>query len=230
MLAKNENLFNVEAAAANKYTENEILITTDMLEKHITGEVERPEIQKAIEAETEFYLNDYFYYNNLELVDQDVKIQLLHNWRNESIWDNIEIELIPEYNPLLERLPAGAEYYFNIEPAFYYQVEEEALDFLTYSIMQEYLEGRDDIRTSISSKDIIQVIGVQAPEHREIIRQTNILELIDDIQNAYYTLIDDLEDQIQEGLENEYYDLLYDCEDIAIRNISEQLPEYIKNL
>lgn len=48
MLAKNENLFNVEAAAAaNKYTENEILITTDMLEKHISGEVERPEIQKS---------------------------------------------------------------------------------------------------------------------------------------------------------------------------------------
>lgn len=229
MIKNEKNLFNVTAAtAANKYNENEIILTPTLLEQHITGVTENNKLQELIDNYTEFYITDYFYYNNLELVDSDVKIQLLHNYRNEIIWDNIEIELIPEYNPLLERLPADAQYYFNIEPAFYYQVEEEALDFLTFSIMQEYLEGQ--VKLELSSKDIIQVIGVQAPEHREIIRQANILELIEDIQKAYDSLIQDLDQEIQEGLENEYYDLIWECETLAIQNIQQQLPEYIKNL
>ncbi|MBO6243787.1 MAG: hypothetical protein J6O41_04385 [Clostridia bacterium] len=229
MIKNEKNLFNVTAAtAANKYNENEIILTPTLLEQHITGVTENNKLQELIDNYTEFYITDYFYYNNLELVDSDVKIQLLHNYRNEIIWDNIEIELIPEYNPLLERLPADAQYYFNIEPAFYYQVEEEALDFLTFSIMQEYLEGQ--VKLELSSKDIIQVIGVQAPEHREIIRQANILELIEDIQKAYDSLIQDLDQEIQEGLENEYYDLIWECETLAIQDIQQQLPEYIKNL
>lgn len=214
---KNENekinaeLWNVTTAEANAPGNTDpVILTPAIWEQHWNGE-EIPELQKAINAATEYYIMDYFHYNNYLLVDSDIKIYLTSYYRRDDWKDNLLIETNPEFNILYNELPADAEYYFKTGPdynPYIWNVEAEALDFLTWTIWSDNLEG-SDWKTSITDKDIITAIGQQAPDHQEIIRTSNYRELLDDIKTTYNRIIQEYIQESQEALYNKFYDEIY---------------------
>lgn len=231
--AETSNNWNVETATnENPFKETKILLTPADAWNHWTGDTYNEKIQKLIDTDTEYYCNEYFYYNNLLLIDGDVKVYLVHNWNNGDILNNLRIELIPEYNPLLNKLPREAQDYFknyNYSP-YYYDIGDEALDFLTYQIMQDFLEVQD-IKDTITSKDILNIIGEQSPEHYQVIKTADYNELLQDIITAYNTLITELLQEVDEELQEKYYEeIYYPAEEAAYNNLLDQLPEYTHKL
>lgn len=214
---KNENenlnaeLWNVETwttkAPGNT---NSIILTPAVWEQYYNGE-EIPELQKAIESSTEYYILDYFHYNNYLLIDSDIKVYLTSYYRRDDWKDNLLIETNPEYNVLYNELPGDAEYYFKTGPdynPYIWNVEAEALDFLTWTIWSDNLEG-SDWKDTITDKDIINAIALQDPHHQEIIRTSNYTELFTDIKTTYNKLIRQYLEESQEAIYNKFYDEIY---------------------
>lgn len=211
---KNENetltaeLWNITTAEANAPGKtNPIILTPAIWEQYYNGE-EIPELTQAIESLTESYCHDYFYYNNLELINNDLKIELTHTWKGQDIFNNLNIECKPEYNPLLERMEEDAFYYYNIEASYWRTPEEETIDFLTYHIMEEYIET-SNIKDHITTKDILTVLKTEYPDYRELLRQVNYTELFKDITQAYNKLITDIKEEVEEAIQDKYYDEVY---------------------
>ena len=211
--------------------ENEIIILTPEIYLNLiyNGEELPEQAQKYISSSIEYQITDYFHYNNLELIDSDLKVYLTSNYRRENFQDNLKIECIPDYNPLLERLPADEAYYFNCEPAYYRTVESEALDFLTYHIMEEYLES--EFKTNISKLDILRVLRTEDKDHQKIYRQADTVELLEDIQTAFKKLTSEILEEAQEELQEKYYEeLYYPCQEYAEQELLEELPKALKDL
>lgn len=216
-IIKNENekinaeLWNVTTAEANAPgNTNPVILTPAIWEQYWNGE-EIPQLRKAIDSSTEYYLLDYFHYNNYLLVDSDIKIYLTSYYRQDDWKDNLLIETQPEYNALYNELPGTARDYFKVSEdytPYYFNVEDEALDFLTWTIMEDNLEG-SDWKDTITDKDIITAIGLQSKDHQEIIRTANYRELLDDIKNTYNKIIREYMQESQEALYNKFYDEIY---------------------
>ena len=215
ILNQNENLkelWNVEAATttAPGNTKPQIL-TPAVIEQYYNGE-EIPELTAAIESLTEYYIIDYFHYNDYLLVDSDIQVYLTSYYRRDDWKDNIRLEINANYNILLDKLPADAPDYFNIksyEYTPYYRDEgDDALDFLTWSILEDNLEGTT-WKDTITNKDITAAIAAQDQEHQEIIRSANYGELLEDIKNTYHQLIQEYLTEAQEALSEKFFEEVY---------------------
>lgn len=227
------NIWSVEAAAnENPFKETKILLTPQEVIDHQSGGIFIQEVQDFIESETEFYSNEYFYYNNLELIDLDYKIELTNNYNYNDIFKNIRITLKPEYNPLLELLPGDARDYFknyNYSP-YYYDIGDESIDFLTYSLLEEYIET-DDIKDQLQDCDILNIIGQQDQDHQAIIKTANYKDLLEDIKTAWSKLIKRIREEIDEAIHEKYYEeVYYPAEETGYNNLLEQTPIYYKDL
>lgn len=207
----NAESWNVEAAEATAPgNPDPVILTPAIIRDHFQG-VEVPQLQKAIDDLTEWYIIDYFHYNNYLLVDSDIKIYLTSYYRRDNWKDNLLIETNPDYNILYNELPADAEYYFKTGEdynPYIFNVEAEALDFLTWTIMEDNLEG-SDWKNTINDHDIIKAIGQQSQEHQRIIRTANYQELFQDIKNTYNKIIQEYIQESQEALSNKFYDEVY---------------------
>ena len=216
-IIKNENekitaeLWNVEAATRAAPGATGPIILTPAIWKQYWNGKEIPQLTKAIDSSTEYYILDYFHYNNYLLIDSDIKIYLTSYYRQDDWKDNLLIETQPEYNALYNELPGGARDYFTVSEdynPYYINVEDEALDFLTWTIWSDNLEG-SDWKDIINDKDIITAIGLQSKDHQEIIRTANYRELLDDIKNTYNRIIQEYIQESQEALYNKFYDEIY---------------------
>lgn len=215
---KNENekitaeLWNVTAAEETAPgTTAPVILTPAIWEQYWNGE-EIPQLREAIDSSTEYYICDYFHYNNYLLVDSDIKIYLTSYYRRDDWKDNLLIETQPEFNILYNELPAEAPDYFNIKSyeyhPYYRDEGDEALDFLTWTIMEDNLEG-SDWKDTLKDKDIINAIAAQSKDHQKIIRTSNYRELLDDIKNTYNRIIQEYLQESQEALYNRFYDDIY---------------------
>ena len=204
------NNWNIKAATdKNPNKENVIILTPAVFENHITGINEIPELTQAIESYIEYDLNEYFYYNQLQLIESDINVYLTSNYRHKDFKDNLRLELQEEYNPLYNNMDGNEFYYFKTvnTNCSGCSVEGEALEFLTWHILNEYANGKT-WKDTLTDQDILYVLSYQDPAHREIIRQTN-KELLEDIKTTYEKLIKDLISESQEALQDIYYEKLY---------------------
>lgn len=190
-------------------SEKHIILTPALINQYLEGLEEVPELTKAIESLTEWYITDYFYYNNLLLVDSDIKVYLTSNFRRDSFKDNLILELNSNYNPLYNELPDETTYFKNMDPNPYgYTPEGEALDLLTWSILEEYTEG-SDWKNTLTDQDILNVLRTQPPELQELIRQVNYKELFTDIKTEYHNIIKQYTQEAEEAIQTVYYEELY---------------------
>lgn len=229
---ENGNNWNIkEAEILNPNKTDKILLTIEDALQHMEGEIYIEKVQELIDTSTEYYIQEFFYYNNLELINNDLKVYLTNNWRHEEFIQNLKIECLPEYNPLLERMQLDPEDYYQIEKYYRPTPESESIDFLTYYIMEEYLEQQDTIKTEITDIDILKIIRTLDQDQQELLRQVNYKELFQDIQEAYKKLITDILEESQEALQDKYYEeIYYPALEYAERDLLNQLPEYIHNL
>jgi len=211
----NENelneLWDIESAGETAPGEEKnIILTPAVIEAYFNGE-DVPELQKAIESLTEWYNGDYFHYNNYLLVDSDIKVYLTNYYRADDFKDNLLIETNPEFNILYNELPADAEYYFKTGPdynPYRFNVEAEALDFLTWTIWSDNLKG-SDWKTTLTDKDITAAIAAQDHDHQEIIRTANYKELYQDIKTTYKKLLQEYLQEAEEALNLNFYEDVY---------------------
>lgn len=225
------NVTTAEATAPG--TPDPVILTAAIIKDHFQGR-ELPELTAAVESLTEFYICDYFHYNNFLLVDSDIKVYLTSYYRQDNWKDNLLIETNPEYNVLYNELPADAEYYFKVSEdynPYIFNVEEEALDFLTWTILNDNLNG-SDWKDTITDKDIINAIAAQSQDHQEIIRTANYKELLDDIRITYNKIIKDYLQESQDSLYNVFYDEIYFTNQDAATHeiIREYIGQPIKNI
>ena len=226
------NQWNIkQAEEQNPYKTNKILLTIKDALDHINGNIYLDKVQDTLDSSTEYYVTDYFYYNNLLVVDSDLKIYLTSNWRHEEFIQNLKIECIPEYNPLLEKMQLDPEDYFQIEKYYRPTPESESIDFLTYYTMEEYLEQQDTIKTEITDIGILKIIRTLDQDQQELLRQVNYKELFQDIKQAYKKLVSDLLEEVEQELQDKYYEkIYYPCQETAEQELLERLPLYYKDL
>ena len=191
-------------------SEKHIILTPALINQYLEGLEEVPELTKAIESLTEWYITDYFYYNNLLLVDSDIKVYLTSNFRRDNFQDALILEPQPEYNILYNNLPADEHYYFNEvhDNCSGWSIEAESLDFLTWSILEEHATG-PEFKTELQDQDILNLLKHQDPQHQELLRQTNYKELLDDIKTTYKNTINQYLQEAEEALQLVYYEDLY---------------------
>lgn len=190
--------------------EKHIILTPALINQYLEGLEEVPELTRAVESLTEYYITDYFYYNNLLLVDSDIKIYLTSNFRRDRFQDSLILEPQPEYNILYNNLPADEYYYFNEvhKNCSGWSIEAETLDFLTWSILEEHATG-PEFKTELQDPDILNLLKHQDPQHQELLRQTDYKELFNDIKTTYKKIITDYIKEAEEALETVYYEELY---------------------
>lgn len=213
---ENENItteyWNVTTAEATTPGNTDpVILTPAVIENHFNGE-EIPQLTKAIDSLTEWYICDYFHYNDYLLVDSDIKVYLTSYYRRDDWKDNLKLETNSNYNILLDKLPADAPDYFNIKSydytPYYNDEGDDALDFLTWTILEDNADG-DHFKDIITDKNITAAIRQQTPEHQEIIRTANYQELFQDIKTAYNKIIKEYLQESQEALYNNFYDEIY---------------------
>ena len=215
----------------NPIVENEnIKLTLDMYESYLNGGLSEELTEKIdcyISDESEYLLTTYFYHNDLLLLDGDVEVYLTSNLRpQESIFENLKIEIKSEYNLLSYYLNKDIFDYTNLNPDDYdnkkYNTILEVLDFLAYDINSEYLQNNKE---TITTKDILYCISEreQDKHHKEYIRLCNYIELIDDLKAAYQEQIMQIKEDIGEALQEKYMELLDSTYTDALDNIKTEL-------
>ena len=206
----------------NEIRDNEIENNLIKLAKHISGEKYYSFIQEAIDAETEWRLEQFFYCENLNLFEGHyLTIELLNNY--SPAVENVRIELNEDFNLLLDYITdLDSTYYFS-DIILYNELsreqildnrqtaETEELGLLLWDFTEEHITN---ITEKHSAQDIKEWIHLQ--DYYYDSNTFNIELLSEKIADAWQALTEDLEHIIDECMGKKYAELYYNAETEAI--------------
>lgn len=202
---------------------NENYLTSEKLNRFLSGEIldstDYDKISEIIENETTWNIEQYFYFNDILLIDNSyMRVKINNNYRPVQP----EIILSLDYNILLDYITELDSVYYDA-PAYLYNqlvperlqqryncltVEQEALSLLCYQIASEFLENH--YTPELTKEDIKQ----EFKDYRQELQDINQDKLFNLILTAWKEIIKDLNQAIEESLQDddgEYQRLYINC-------------------